>query len=745
MFVKYKIVTNMKKAFYLLILAALLMLGCEKPAPRWITADNPNNSEPNTWIEFQKDFKIGRVPGKVETRIAADTKYWLWINEKPVVFEGGLKRGPNPTDSYYDVVDIAPYLSKGSNQLKVLVCHFGKEGFSHKDSGQSGLIFDASDIGLVSDSTWVSTVLSAYQSAENPKPNYRLPESNIRFDARMKGQDTFRQSVDLAGWNEGPWGKLIERPIPMWKDSGIINAEYKTGTDEHGNTVLSVRLPYNMHLTPFIDITDNGEGTQIRLETDHVWGGSQDCVRAEYITANGRQSYESLGWMNGEELRVIYPSDADITIHSIGYRETGYGCEREGSFSCSDEMINRFWEKAIRTLYVNMRDTYFDCPDRERAQWWGDVTVLIGQSFYQLSPKANLLMKKAIHELADWQKEDGTLYSPVPAGNWTNELPAQMLSSIGPYGFWYYYINTGDAETIKDVYPAVRRYLALWKLDEEGLTAYRKGGWSWGDWGSNIDIRLLLAAWHYMALDAAAQMAELTGNQEDIKGYQDIRASIAKAFDKCWTGEYYKHPSYKGSTDDRVNAMAILSGLADPSRYDAIFELFKTNEHASPYMEKYVLEALVETGHADYALERFKKRFETMINDPYNTTLYEGWEIGAYGGGSTNHAWSGGMLTVISENICGVRPTSPGWKTFEVCPVPAFKDCSITIPSVAGRIESAFSDSDKSFCLTLTVPDDCSAVVKLPSENYSGITVNGKEYDGEFEFRSGTYNIICSK
>lgn len=20
--------------------------------------------------------------------------------------------------------------------------------------------------------------------------------------------------------------------------------------------------------------------------------------------------------------------------------------------------------------YVNMRDIYFDCPDRERAQWW---------------------------------------------------------------------------------------------------------------------------------------------------------------------------------------------------------------------------------------------------------------------------------------------------------------------------------------------------------------------------------------
>ena len=736
---------NMKHPFYFLFSAMLVLLSCGTPEAKWITADNTQNSEPNTWIEFQKDFNVGRVPAEVLANIAADSKYWLWINGEEVVFEGSLKRGPNPTDSYYDEVDIAPFLHKGENELKILLCHFGKEGFSHKNSGKSGLIFDASEIGLVSDSTWNSAIVSAYQKAENPGPNYRLAESNIRFDSRLKGTDIFKPSIELGLWNEGPWGKLHKRPIPMWKNSGIISATYETRQDDNGNIVLAVRLPYNMHMTPYIDVTDNGEGTCIRLETDHIWGGSDDCIRAEYITSKGRQCHESLGWMNGEELRVIYPSDAAITVHSIGYRETGYGCEREGSFRCSDEMINRFWEKAMRTLYVNMRDTYFDCPDRERAQWWGDVTVLIGQSFYQLSPEANKLMYKGIHELVDWQKESGVLYSPVPAGNWFNELPAQMLASVGPYGFWYYYMNTGDKETISYVYPSVRRYLDLWKLDEEGLTEYRKGDWSWGDWGSNIDIRLLLAAWHYMALDAASQMAELTGNSADIEGYQTIRKSIHQAFNKCWTGKFYRHHTYTGSTDDRVNAMAILSGIADESKFDAIFELFKTTEHASPYMEKYVLETLVKTGHADYALERFKKRFGVMINDTYNTTLYEAWTVGSYGGGSTNHAWSGGMLTVIAENICGVRPTEPGWKSFEVCPIPLFSECEIVIPSVAGKIESSFKDNEKEFVLTVTVPQGCKANVKLPSAEYTSVSVNGKSHEGKLEFSAGTYNICCTK
>ena len=711
---------------------------------KWITASSAQADEPNTWVEFRKNITLDKVQKGVEAGIAADSKYWLYINGEMVVFEGGLKRGPNPKDSYYDVVDLTPYLKKGNNEFRILLWYFGKEGFSHKDSGMSGLIFKAEKIGLVSDSSWESRRLSEYQSATDPKPNWRLPESSLRYDARIAGQDSWSASKERGSWGEGPWGNLVRRPIPLWKDYGVKQLSFRTWR-EGKDMVLTARLPYNTQMTPVIDVTDKGEGTCIRMETDHLYGGSDKCIYAEYVTRNGRQSYESLGWFNGDELRVKYPADADITVHSIGYRETGYNCEFEGSFTCSDEVINTFWTKAMRTLYVNMRDTYFDCPDRERAQWWGDATVLSGQSYYQLSPKANGLIYKAIHELANWQREDGTLYSPIPAGNWGNELPAQMLASISTYGFWYYYVHTGDSQTMADVYPAVKRYLALWTLDETGLTDYRSGDWSWGDWGSNIDIRLILASWHYLALQSAINMAQLSGNEADVAGYARQMDSIREAYNKCWNGYAYRHPSYHGETDDRVNAMAIITGIADESKHDALFKLFQKQEHASPYMEKYVLEALVKTGHGDYAIQRFKKRFRNMIEDPMHTTLYEGWEEGGFGGGSTNHAWSGGMLTVIAENICGVRPAVPGWGEFEIRPYPVIPECDIVIPSVKGTIRSAFKDTDSTFTLTVTVPEGTSATVGLPSEEYGKVTVNGKSYDGDWKFKEGTYEIICNK
>jgi hypothetical protein len=653
---------------------------------------------------------------EVHAEIAVDSKYWMWINGKLVVFEGGLKRGPDPKGTYSDLLDLAPYLKKGDNNIRILLWHFGKDGFSHNDSNKAGLIIDAPSIGLVTDSGWDARRLSAYSAVTDPCPNYRLSEASIRYDARLEDTDQWKPAVEIGRRGDAPWGHLVHRPIPLWKDYGIKPAEY-VRVEQDQNVILSVRLPYNMQFTPVIDITDSSAGTCIRIQTNHLKGGSEYGICGEYITRCGNQSYESLGWMNGEVLQIIYPKDSGVTVNSIGYRETGFDCEREGSFSCSDDLVNRFWEKAMRTLYVNMRDTYFDCPDRERAQWWGDVTILMGQSFYQLSPSANSLARKAIYELANWQTDNGVIYSPIPAGVKTHELPAQMLASISTYGFWYYFMHTADAKTIKDVYPAVKRYLSLWSLDEDGLTAYRKGGWSWGDWGQNVDIRLILASWHYLALESAANMAALFGYDDDVKAYRSSQDGISKAYEKCWNGREYRHPSYTGKTDDRVNAMAVITGIADTSRYDSLYEHFKVTEHASPYMEKYVLEALFKMGHADYALERFKKRYGPMIEHPTYTTLFEGWDVGGYGGGSTNHAWSGGMLTLIAENICGLRPVQPGWKEFEVRPDPVIPEWDITVPTVSGHIRFSCRPKEDSFIFNLTVPVGTKCTVHLPSSD----------------------------
>lgn len=737
---------------------------------QWITSIEENVDNPNTWIAFRRDILIKKVPSEVIAQIGVDSKYWLWINGNLVVFEGGLKRGPNPEDTYYDEVNIAPYLKKGENKIAILVWYFGKNGFSHKSSGKAGLIFKVKDdkLDIISNSEWLCKVHPAYGNTGKPYPNYRLPESNIHFDARydITGWQTedcrkyaFENARELGDWGVGPWNKLVKRPIPFWKDFGIKPLEMQRIPGNDKDTIIA-RFPYNMQMTPVLDVTDTQGGSLISISTDHSVAGGAENVRAEYVTKRGKQTYESLGWMNGHKLILVLPKS--VTVNALSYRETGYDTEPIGSFSCDNEFYMRFWEKALRTLYVNMRDTYFDCPDRERAQWWGDVVLLMGESFYTYSPTAHALMKKAIYELVGWQKKNGVLYAPIPSGRSDTELPGQSLASIGRYGFWNYYLNTGDKQTIVDAYPKVKKYLGLWQLDDTGLTAFRSGGWTWGDWGDHRDIRLIYAGWHYLALDGAAKMADVLGYEGDAEMYREIMKKLKVGYNKCWNGYAYRHPQYQKETDDRAQALAVITGIADQTQYDEIFNLFKSQKHASPYMEKYVMEALFIMGQSNYALERVQSRFAPMVDNKEYSTLFEGWDIGekGFGGGTVNHAWSGGALTVIAQYLCGVEPLKPGYELFKIEPdLTSFKQASITVPTIAGLVKSAFIIEPDVFSLEISVPRNTQAIVYLPAELVFDISINGKtpsekyKVDIRFEkkgkqaylFNGGDYRIVGKK
>lgn len=704
---------------------------------RWITSSEQKVDEANTWIAFRQDLNLKKVPVQAIARIAVDSKYWLWVNGELVVFEGGLKRGPNPRDTYFDEVNLASYLKKGSNQIAVLVWYFGKDGFSHKSSGKAGLLFamEGNNVDLISNSEWLCRIHPGYGNTGKPYPNYRLPESNIHFDANhdIPGWQTadgrtfgFGNAKELGGWGTAPWNELVKRPIPFWKDFGVKTLPTKRISGAVKDTLVA-ELPYNLQMTPVLDLTDPQGGSLISITTDHTVAGGATNIRAEYVTKKGQQVYESLGWMNGHRMTLVLPKN--VVVNQLSYRETGYDAEPTGSFSCDNDFYMRFWEKSLRTLYVNMRDTYFDCPDRERAQWWGDVVLLMGESFYTYSPSAHALMRKAIYELVNWQKPDGVLYAPIPSGKSDTELPGQTLASIGRYGFWNYYMNTGDKQTITDVYPMVKKYLSLWEQDETGLTAFRRGGWTWGDWGDHRDLRLIYAGWHYLALDGAARMAEVLGLNAEAAGYRSLMAQIKSGYNQCWNGYAYRHPQYQKETDDRVQALAILTGIADESKYPQLLDLFKSQKHASPYMEKYVMEALFVMGQGTYALERAQSRFAPMVNHPYYTTLFEGWDIGekGFGGGTVNHAWSGGALTVLSQYLCGIEPLEAGYTLFKIEPDPAsFKSASITVPTIAGNIKSAFTVGESTLTLMVSVPEKTTAIVYLPTSGREKITLNGK-------------------
>ena len=756
---------------------------------KWIWAPS---SSANQWVAFRRSFTLGSAPSRAVTQIAADSKFWLWVNGTLVVFEGGLKRGPNRTDTYYDEIDLAPYLTSGTNTVALLVTYFGKQGFSHSSSGKGGLLFQ-SDIEtgstttrLVSNTSWKHKVHPGYSNnTSGTQVNFRLPESNVYYDARnattmddwqSAGFDdsSWGAPTDFGAAGAAPWNGLVERPIPQIRHSGLksYTNDASLPATGQGSTAIWAALPSNIQVTPYLKV-DAPAGAVIGVQTDHYDDGKGLVgidqktifnVRATYVCTGGVQEFEALAWMSGTAVRYTIP--AGVTIVDLKYRESGYDTDFDGSFTSSDALFDTVWTKAARTMYVNMRDNYMDCPTRERAQWWGDVVNQLKEGFYTFDTRSHALGKKAISQLASWQKDSGALYSPMPSTIWTAELPNQMLASV--WSFWTFHLYTGDTSTVTGAYPAVKKYLDLWGLGSDGLVAHRAGDWDWQDWGSNIDTRVLNNCWYYLALDTAAKLAALSGNTGDVAGWQAQRAGIKANFDTLlWTStkNEYRSPGYSGDTDDRGNALAVVAGLAAPSHYPAITNVLRTHLNASPYMEFYVLEALYLMGAATVAEERMRNRFAAQVADPACHTL---WEVWVKSQGTDNHAWNGGPLYALSAYAAGVRPTTAGWKTYEVIPqTGTLTKINTVTPTVEGDIRFGITRDGTQATLSLTSPSGTTARVGVPTYGGSqpvikanGTTVftggsstgsvSGLSYDGKdssyvyFKVQPGTWTFTAT-
>ena len=698
---------------------------------KWIWLKSEEASK-NAWVCFNKKVNLCNVPAKVIARIAAENKYWLYINGECVIREGGLKRGPSPTGCYFDETDIASHLVEGENLISVLVWYWGNEAsYSSTDAGQGGLLFEAESDGItvLSDSSWSAMKNPAFKEDTGKlQPNYRLPESNVYFDARDEIENWYMTDYDFSAWqnateyavgSSGCWGETYSRDIPHFKDFGLKN--YENSNEYEGKSwslkkKITLKVPYNAQLTPYLEVEAKA-GKKIVITTENTYMGS---IHSTYVTKNGIQSFESPAWFNGEKITYEIPSG--VKIISLKYRESGYNTEFCGNFSCDNEEMNTLWNKSLRTLYVTMRDNFMDCPDRERAQWWGDVTNEMMLTMYSLAPSSYSLYRKGVSTMLSYiDPETKVLQTVVPIKKDYFELPCQQLAGVG--GFWTYYMYTGNREFIESVYSAAVDYINLWKIGSNGLVEHRKGSWDWQDWGEKIDVAPLENAWYYYAMSAVRNMADLLGDVNAVTDFEKRLKALHTAYQTMWTGKGYKSDKNTGY-DDRGNAVAVLSGLCDTEKYDAVKEILFNTRNSSPYMEHYVLESLCHMGEFELAEKRMCERYSEMIKEDYST-LWENW---IKHDGTSNHAWSGGPLVAMSKHIAGIKPLKAGYKKTEIKPQYGLhNNISCTVPAIIGEIKFSYKLEGTNSVINLDYPKDTEIVLHLP-EN-AVVTVNGTQID----------------
>lgn len=686
----------------------------------------PEELKANEWVSFRKTINIDsrRDAKHVTAKIAVDSKYLLYVNGELVLRDGGLKRGQKPSSIYYDEVPLDGYLKKGENTIAILVWYFGKTSYSHISSTNGALLFQA-QIGeqtIISDSSWKVVKNPAYKKF-TPIINPRLSEENIYYDATEELQNWYGKNYDDSRWDnsvelgtadDSTWGDLIQRNIPFFEYSSI--KDYENSSQYKGqifkqDTLLELDLPRNIQFVPYLKI-ESTEGKEIDITLDEEYASEGKEHKTIYITKTGVQEFESPAWINGEKVYYFIPEG--VKVLQLGYRETNYKIDETGSFSADDEFYGNLFEKAYNTLVINMRESYMDCPDRERAQWWGDASISMEEATYSLDPNAICLYRKGVDTTIGWKHDDILLTITPTNESHSMHLPIQM--QLGVVSMYEHYLYTGDMEYLEEIYPHVKDYLYMWQIEPDGLASYPAGFalWRWEDSSGDCDYVAAENMWYYYALTKLYDMAIILDKQEDLLPIEDRMNNLNIAInDKLCTEIGYKEWQFD-KYDIRANAVAVLADLVDEDMYDSITNVLLDDVVDSPFMEKYVLEALCKMGKIEEAQDRMKLQYQKMV-DSEISTLTEYFDETT---GSKNHAWSGGPIIIMQKYFAGITPSNPGFTEINVKPqFGKLNSITSKVNTVSGTIELNATKTSKETKMEITTPVRTRVAIEKTSDN----------------------------
>ena len=409
-------------------------------------------------------------------------------------------------------------------------------------------------------------------------------------------------------------------------------------------------MPYNCQFQPIIEVEAPAGKTILFNSTNPL---VLYLIKTESVTTvAGLQNHEARNWISGEG--AIYTIPAGVTVKAVRYRETGYDTTFAGSFHCNDEDYNILWKKGARTAYLCMRDHFYDCPDRERVGFWGDGTPELGQCFYVFDPKSHRLCKDLV-----LRKLQPKFY------------PGQHLEFLGSYGLWFYYMQTGDLDSMRAVYEPTKTFL---------FKTYKFGNKNtWFDWGDPTQGHRRHRDLLLLRLPAnppenrprhRASRPTFPSSTKDLKpSAPPFTRLIGKTDITCparWTARTTaptRWPSTAGSP-------------RPPRGMPSIRTSSPKKTHSSNFFDRWVFEALCKMGRQEQALLRMAARYRTMIPCRF-TTLWEHYDrIWATRNSfdlasSLNHGWNPPVLN-LSQTIAGISPVEPGWTTYQVLPMEAF-------------------------------------------------------------------------
>lgn len=452
---------------------------------------------------------------------------------------------------------------------------------------------------------------------------------------------------------------------------------------------------------------------------------------APHATAYGPKSafrYALVRFTGGKATR--YKS---IRLDGIDYPVT-----YKGSFSSSDPALNQMWTIGAYTAHLCMQDDIWDAPKRDRGRWMGDLDVS-GSTIEDVFDD-RFLMDDTLNRLL----------GPAPVAKDVNGIPG--YSAFWVIGEAEYVRHTGSLQQLQSTHARLVQLLHYMEteLDQRNLFANEHHTWPFVDWspelyGDTPESRRATQFEFYAAFRDGAWLLR----QMDDRANADLFQKKAAAL-KAAAQQYLLDSSGSYGTRWQTNAYAVLSGVADPSQYPAIWRnALSSVGHVkynaliiTPYYNYYVISAMAKMGHRAEALNWIRQYWGGMTNEGatsfwegYDPSWYKGYDFhaslqaDAQSGYQTSlaHGWSSGVTPWLMEEILGIHPRAPGFSQVDIRPdLIDLQWAKGAEPTPRGMLAVSIQKQAGGVVTALDLPPGVNARVSVPVPSPTAqVTVNG--------------------
>ncbi len=727
----------------------------------WITADVEEDvSSPQPAHMLRGTFEVDGRVASARAYVTSLGLYEFYLNGERVGDEV-LTPGWTSYDHQlqYQTYNVTDLISEGENAMGVMLgdgWYRGYIGFR----GQRN--FYGEKLGLLAQV--VITYRDGSTEVVGTSPDWKATNDGPVLMSDIYNGETYDARKEIPGWStpgldDNSWSGVSALTHP--KDILVAPAGPPVRKIEEITPVEILRTPEGDLV---FDMGQNIVGW-VRLEVEGPAGTTVTLRHAEvldsdgnFYTANlraakqevrytlkggGPEVYEPHFTFQGFRYVAVdgypgVPTADDLTgmvIHS--------DMERTGRFTSSNELVNQLQHNIVWGQKGNFVDVPTDCPQRdERLGWTGDAQVFVRTAAFNYDVAS--FFTKWLADLFYDQYDSGSIPHVIP-----NVLATDGRSSAGATGWadagviipWTMYEVYADERLLGRQYPSMKAWIGSMK-EQAGDDYLWIGGRHFGDWlafattrsdypGATTSKDLLATAYFSHSSELVAQAADVLGLPDEAQEYRMLSERIKEAFRE----EFVTENGRVGENTQTAYAVALaLDILPEEMRGEAARRLAEdvrafghltTGFLGTPHL----CHVLTEYGYDDVAYELLLRTDYPSWLYPVTqgaTTIWERWDgrkpDGSFqnpGMNSFNHYAYGAIGDWMYRVMAGLDldPSQPGYKHIRIHPLPGggFTHAEAALETMYGPASSSWTIENGTITLSVTVPPNTSASVRLPN------------------------------